>query len=204
MKRAGFHLPVSVTPSYESYSGSSGQQRVQTDPGKLGGRKVGLVRWQGRLSQRLDVMKYLDTSWFEEAVPVSEGLDAVKPLLGYYFCWAAINDLMGQIHTENPEFAVDELKSRKSSPLSVLSVIGHELTDEDFNARGAAFSEDYLRAKYFQDFTTTFLYDAADSHPFEVPDSWQRFDELAERIEKRFAKWSAGEDINRPWWRFWG
>jgi len=151
-------------------------------------------------------MKYLDTSWFEEAVPDagSEGLDAVKPLLGYYFCWAAINDLMGQIHTENPEFDVDALKSRKNSPLSVLSVIGHKLTDEDFNARGAAFSEAYLEAKYFQDFSTTFLYDAADSHPFDVPDSWQRFDELAERIEKRFAKWAAGEDINRPWWRFWG
>lgn len=151
-------------------------------------------------------MKYLDTSWFEEAVPASirQRLDAVKPLLAYYFCWAVMNDLIGEIHTEDVDFDIEALKRREMRPLSVLSKIDHKLTDEDFNQQGADFSSAYLQQKYFKDFTITFLADTGESHPFDVPDSWQRYDELAQRIDRRFTKWAAGVDINRPWWRFWG
>lgn len=151
-------------------------------------------------------MKYLDTDWFEPAVEHIDGAGSkdVMPLLGYYYCWAVCRGLAADSLFSGSGIEADDLRERSRSPLSVVELMDSKLVDEDFNDTGQAFSQAYLQRLYFDDFTRAFLEETGDSHPFDVSNSWENFDRLASRIDRRLADWQAGKDLNRPWWKFWG
>ena len=151
-------------------------------------------------------MKLLDTAWFEEAIEHFDGASQrdIMPLLGFYFCWAACSDLLGELHLDNSALDFTLLKERGITPLSVTDIIDSKLGDEDFNTDGRAFSAVYLKKRYFEDFTKAFIEETAETHPFAVSDTWENYERIAQRIEKRFIAWQSGKDINKPWWRIWG
>ncbi len=126
------------------------------------------------------------------------------PLLGFYFCWAACADLIREIHIENGAINGEGLKVRKHLPLSVNEFIDTKLGDEDFNQEGNSVSEEYLKKRYYEDFTLASIGITEGSHPFDVANCWEDYDLLAPKIEERFKEWKAGKDVNRPWGDFGG
>lgn len=157
-------------------------------------------------SSESEVVKFMDTSWFEQAIEHYNDASQrdIMRLLGFYFCWAACSDLLSELHLNDLELNVEALKKRDTSPLSVIDHIDTKLGEEDFNERGQLFSAEYLVKRYFEDFTKAFLEETLETHPFDVNDSWENYEKIAPRIEKRFDAWKCGKDINKPWWRFWG
>ena len=150
--------------------------------------------------------KYMDTSWFENAIEHYDGASQkdIMPLLGFYFCWAACSDLLSELHLKDSKLDVGALRKRTISPLSVIDHIDTKLGMEDFNESGQGFSAAYLQKRYIEDFMKGFLEETLETHPFDIDDSWENFEKIAPRIKERFDAWSSGKDINRPWWRFWG
>ncbi len=150
-------------------------------------------------------MKYLDTSWFLEALddhPDASVAD-IAPLPGFFLVWALLNDLGGEVLVAegNPEVAL--LKERKITPLGCGAVQADNITDECFNTKGNGFAQVYLEKVYFKDFVEAFEEETRNTHPFAVRDTWENYDKLAPRIDRSFAAWSQGKDINKAWWQFW-
>ena len=101
-------------------------------------------------------------------------------------------------------YSWEEFQSRTVSSLSIGGLLDWKLGHEDLNDEGNRFSSAYLPDLYLKDFEWVFMEQTADSHPFDVADSWENFDLLAERIDKRYKDWKAGKDLKRPWWKLWG
>ena len=157
-------------------------------------------------SSEIEGAKFMDASWFEQAIEHYDGASQrdIMPLLGFYFCWAACTDLLSELHLKDLELDIEALKNRDASPLSVIDHIDAKLRDEDFNRRGQLFSAAYLEKRYFEDFTKAFLEETLETYLFDVSDSWENYEKIAPRIDKRFNAWKRRNDINKPRWRFWG
>jgi hypothetical protein len=133
-------------------------------------------------------MKYDDASWhyggdFPSELPHEAGATHI----GMFLAWALTRDLVGALHVEESQEAVEEVRSRRMTGAEFLiSQCDEKLTDEDLSDLGNEFARQYYEETYFDDYCAEF--EEADT-AYHVEDTWENFERLALVIDRRFAEW---------------
>ena len=148
-------------------------------------------------------MKYLDSSWFLEMEGRSYDPGKVRILLALYLAWALKNGLGGNLHAVDNKVAHTELLQGRITPLQYFQSCDDKITDEDLNQDGCAFSNEYLKELYFEDYILALRGDAPEEEIFDIEDSWKNYEKLAKVVDRRFANWKSGKDLRTLWWQFW-
>ncbi len=109
--------------------------------------------------------------------------------------------MAGDIHTKDFPDGLAALRNRDITPGAFL--IQHcdeKFTDEDLNATGNAFANDYYEQEsggYLTDYESIFmrstLFRRRMKSLYHVPDTWNNFYKLSPTLEKRFFAWRSRE-----------
>ena len=148
-------------------------------------------------------MKYEDVSWHNTADEYPKDLtpEAAATHTGMFLAWALLNGLGGSIHADD----LQKLRSRSVTPGAFFfDDCDGKFTDEDLSDDGNQFAEDYFvveKDRYLRDYDAVLCHGLATA--YHVPDTWQNFDKLKPRLDRRLAEWRNGTLGKRPWWKFW-
>jgi hypothetical protein len=148
-------------------------------------------------------MKYEDASWHNTAddYPKDLGAEAAATHIGKFFAWALLGGLGSTMHAAR----LAALRIRGVTPGAFFyDECDGKLTDEDLNREGNAFAKAYFdpeSGRYLRDYDSVLCDGLATA--YHVRDTWQNFDKLKPRLDRRLAEWRRGELGHRPWWKFW-
>jgi tripartite-type tricarboxylate transporter receptor subunit TctC len=148
-------------------------------------------------------MKYEDASWHSGAHDFPKDLpaQAAGTHSGMFLAWALLGGLGSSMHTGG----VKNLKDRQVTPGAFFyEECDGKLTDEDLNAEGNAFAKAYFdpeSGRYLRDYDAMLCDGLATA--YHVRDTWQNFDKLKPRLDRRLAEWREGRLGRKPWWKFW-
>jgi tripartite-type tricarboxylate transporter receptor subunit TctC len=148
-------------------------------------------------------MKYEDASWHSGADDFPKDLpaQAAGTHSGMFLAWALLGGLGSTLHAG----ALPKLKERQVTPGSLFyEECDGKLTDEDLSGEGNAFAKAYFDPEsgaYLRDYDAV-LCDGLKT-AYHVRDTWQNFDKLKPRLDRRLAEWREGRLGRKPWWKFW-
>ncbi len=148
--------------------------------------------------------KYDDVSWHTGAAEYPKELphDAAATHSGMYMAWALLSGLGGELATDG----LPKLRARSVTPgRFFLEVCDGKFIEEDLSAEGNAFTQAYFdldRGRYLHDYDAVLC--RGMSTAYHVADTWENFDKLKPRLDRRLAEWRRGELGGKPWWKFWG
>lgn len=148
-------------------------------------------------------MKYEDVAWHNRAddYPKDLGERAAATHIGMFLAWAILCGLGASLHSGH----VVQLRARKVTPGAFFfEQCGGRLTDEDLNQEGNAFAKAYFdpeSGRYARDYDAI-LCDGLRT-AYHVRDTWENYDKLKPRLDRRLAEWRGGALGRKPWWKFW-
>lgn len=142
--------------------------------------------------------------------------------IGMFAAWIIMNGLESDLLREEAADDLAAVREREMTGLQfVCECCDGTLTDEELNDEGNAFAEDYysgantLVGCYLDDWGQL----CGDDSPKSYVDSWERYDQIAAIIDRRYLDWknppnlaidtkkaTAGSEPARdksPWWKFW-
>lgn len=142
---------------------------------------------------------------FPEGLPRENG----GTHIGMYLNWIIDNDLIGELHLEESIIEIEDVKARKINGRDFLfDYCDEKFCEDDLNEEGLNFTKYYYQdsknpeegfGQYFEDFedALTKQYDTI----YEVPNTWENYDQVAKRINKAYLKWKKKD--NKSSWKFW-
>lgn len=139
-------------------------------------------------------MKYDDASWhyegeFPDHLPDAAGATHI----GMFLTWMLLNGFASEDLLDEADSEVAELRDRSiTGPQFLIRVLDERLTAEDFSQEGNAFTVAYYKgqdddSRYVDDYLETF--GVSVETLYGVPDSWGNYDQLAARMDARYASW---------------
>ena len=140
-------------------------------------------------------MKYDDASWHYGADNFPKHLpqEAGGTHAGMFVAWAFISGLAGDLHIEDFPEDMPRLKRRGVTPgRFFFEACDGKFTDEDLNAVGNRFAQDYFdfrKGKYLADYEKVLAQNCPDL--YSVADTWENFDRLRPVLDQRFEDWKA-------------
>ena len=152
-------------------------------------------------------MKYEDVSWHYPADEYPKDLpeEAAATHTGMFLAWALLGGLGGEIHTKELPAGIDSLRARRVTPgRFFFEQNDGKFTDEDLNEEGNRFAEVYFEAEkglYLKDYDAVLC--AGLETAYHVRDTWENFDKLKPRLDRRLDEWRRGVLGKKPWWKFW-
>jgi hypothetical protein len=147
-------------------------------------------------------VKYDDVSWHASADEYPKGLpeSAAATHTGMFIAWALLAGLGGETAAED----LPALQARSITPGRFFyDTCDGKFVDEQLNDEGNRFTQAYFdldKGMYLPDYDRMLC--AGFTTAYEVPDTWENFDRLKPRLDRRLAEWRAGR-LGRPWWKFW-
>lgn len=140
--------------------------------------------------------KYDDADWhyggeFPEDLPNAAG----GTHIGMFAAWC----LLGGFAGEDIADELDPLESRELTPGQFLmDVLDEKFVSDDLTADGNAFAVAYYQgeddnSRFIADYLAEF--DTTAAQLYHVPDTWEVYDRIADRIDARFRAWA---DAGRP------
>lgn len=114
--------------------------------------------------------------------------------IGMFLAWAFNNGLVGELHLEDSEDELEQLKKREITGSEfIIQMCDEKLWDEDFNEVGAEFAIDYYNesefpANYLDDYSALFD-DESLLTLYHLPNTWENFDRLKPILDQRFEEW---------------
>jgi len=148
-------------------------------------------------------VKYEDVSWHSGADDYPKDLphEAAGTHSGMFFAWALLGGLGSNLHAGD----VVRLRKRETTPGAFFcGECDGKLTDEDLNDEGNAFAKAYFdpeSGRYLRDYDAMLCEGLQTA--YHVRDTWQNFDKLKPRLDRRLAEFRRGELGKKPWWKFW-
>ena len=148
-------------------------------------------------------MKYEDVSWHSGAEDYPKELpqEAAGTHSGMFLAWALLGGLGSTMHAGR----LARLRKREVTPGAFFCAeCDGKLTDEDLTREGNDFAKAYFdpeSGRYVRDYDAMLCEGLPSA--YHVRDTWQNFDRLKPRLDRRFAEWQRGELGRKPWWKFW-
>lgn len=140
--------------------------------------------------------KYDDASWhYGGAYPEDLPDEAAATHIGMFVAWCLLNGFAGG----EVEGELTELQEREVTPGAFLmQVLDEKFVSDDLTDDGNAFAVAYYVGKdndsrYVDDYLAAFQTSTTDI--YRVPDTWEVFDRVADRISARHNAWIA---VGRP------
>ena len=152
-------------------------------------------------------MKYEDVSWHYPADEYPKELprEAAGTHAGMFLAWALLGGLAGDIHVREMPDGIASLQARNTTPgRFFIEQCDGKLTDENLNEEGNRFAAVYLdpdKGLYLKDYDAVLC--AGLETAYHVPDTWQNYDKLKPRLDRRLDEWRRGVLGRKPWWKFW-
>jgi hypothetical protein len=149
-------------------------------------------------------MKYEDVSWHSgtDDYPKDLPAEAAATHTGMFLAWALLGGFGGELHEDD----LDKLRARSVTPGAFfVEQCDGKFTDEDLNDEGNAFTQAYFdpeKGLYLKDYDAL-LCEGLET-AYHVPDTWENFERLRPRLDRRLDEWRRGMLGRRPWWKFWG
>lgn len=142
-------------------------------------------------------MKYDDASWhYSGDFPAGLPDEAGATHIALFLAWAVMNGLAGEYHTTDAADELALLRSRDITPTEwFIRACDEKFTDEDLNDEGNRFAMNYYGSGNGLHSTDgSYLSDYCDAFPnasslYEVEDSWDSFDALAPKLNRRLEDW---------------
>ncbi|MFK0690602.1 hypothetical protein ACFX5Q_20705 [Mesorhizobium sp. IMUNJ 23033] len=139
-------------------------------------------------------MKYDDASWhsggnFPKDLPDEAGATHIA----MFVAWAVLNDLAGEMHTEEFPDERERLKARSLTPREwFLEVCDGKFTDDDLNDAGNLFAARYYDAADTD--PVSYMADYSEAFPdgetlYSVPDGWDTYSTIQPMIDRRYQAW---------------
>ena len=137
-------------------------------------------------------MKYDDASWhYGGDFPNNLDDEAGATHIGMFVAWCLLNDLAGELHTDEFPEELKKLTNKESTPGKwFINNCDEKFTDEDLNELGNKFCKYYYAAEnapYLGVYESTLSSNI--SHLYAVPDSWESYDKLEPKIKSDFNEW---------------
>ncbi len=136
-------------------------------------------------------MKYDDASWHFGA----DNFGDLPEINGYthtgtFVAWAMLNDLAGELHTDEWPEEIDKLKSREISPAEYFRKnCDGKFTDEDLNDRGNKFAQSFFENDYFSVYAEAADPQGQYDNIYEIPSNWETYDKVAPQLDQAFNHW---------------
>ncbi|MDR2293809.1 MAG: hypothetical protein LBE05_01180 [Microbacterium sp.] len=144
--------------------------------------------------------KYDDASWHYGGIyPADLPDEAAATHIGVFVAWCLLNGYLDDEAAEDFADELEDLRARSITPgRFLLHVMDEKFVSSDLSEGGNAFTIAYYQgsegdSRYIDDFVAAFDTDTTDI--YRVPDTWDVFDRIAERIAARHAAWL---DSGRP------
>ena len=140
-------------------------------------------------------MKYDDASYYVGggSVPNDLPAEASGTRIGMYAAWAFLSGLGSK---DFPEL-LGVYVSREETPGAIfMDWMDEELTDADFSDEGNSFTESYYDVDpvhFFADYEEILCKDVETI--FHVADTWDNFNRLKPRLDRRFNEWQIQQKI---------
>lgn len=138
--------------------------------------------------------KYDDASWhYGGTYPGDLPDEAAATHIGMFLAWCLLNGYGDDEAVDDWSDELGELRARRITPgRFLLSAMDGKFIGEDLTDAGNAFTLAYYEGKdhdsrYVDDFVAAF--DTNTTDIYRVPDTWEVFDRIAERISARHAAW---------------
>ena len=122
---------------------------------------------------------------------------------GLYLGWVIERVLYSDLFRTEAAGLIERFKAREVTGPQVYADWDGCLIDDMLSADGNAFSAayfDFERGLYLRDYQEL-LSDGLPS-VYHVADSWENYDRLRPRLDRRFELWKQSPR-DRPWWQFW-
>ena len=150
------------------------------------------MRLIAALANKTGSMKYDDASWhYGGDFPSGLEQEAGATHIGMFVAWCLLNGFSGEIHTEEFPEGLEKLRNREQTPGQwFLEHCDEKFTDEDLNEQGNNFAQYYYAADgapYLNVYESILGHDV--SHLYAVPDTWDSFDKLAQKIGNDYSEW---------------
>ncbi len=116
--------------------------------------------------------------------------------IAFFVTWAMLNGLEGQLHQEDDQQLLNQLRQRKITPRSFLEIAcDDKFWEEDLSDEGNTFAHSYYVGRpgqitYFKDYEQVFLVEP--TNLFAVADNWENYDKIASLISRRYIEWKNG------------
>lgn len=143
--------------------------------------------------------KYDDASWhYDGDFPDDQPKEAGATHIGMFLAWMVLHDFASEELLTDAAKSVKALRARKLTGAELLMKdLDEKLASSDFNAEGNKFAMAYYEgkggdSKYVDDYLEAFGVDVGHSL-YTVADTWKHFDELAPKIDARYAAWTAAK-----------
>ncbi len=143
----------------------------------------------------------MDWHYRTEDFPKELKKEASGTHIGYFLAWAINNDLAGELHANESQESISNVKSRQMTGTEFLQKeCDEKFLEEDLNSIGNEFAKYYYESNiYFRDYESALAGDLPTL--YHVEDSWENYDRLAKLIGKQFIKWRSAK--TKKWWQFW-
>ena len=148
-------------------------------------------------------MKYDDVSWHTGADEYPKHLprEAAATHTGMFIAWALLSGLGGELAAED----LPPLRARRITPGRFFNdQCDGKFVDEQLNAEGNGFVTAYFdldQGGYLKDYDRVLC--AGLTTAYEVADTWENFDKLKPRLDRRLDEWRRGVLGRKRWWKFW-
>jgi hypothetical protein len=148
-------------------------------------------------------MKYDDVSWHTGAEEYPKDLppEAAATHTGMFIAWAALSGLGSELTEED----LPQLRAREITPGRYFhDVCDGKFVDEMLNDEGNRFTQAYFdldKGEYLYDYDRMLC--AGIETAYRVTDTWQNFDKLKPRLDRRLDEFRRGVLGRKPWWKFW-
>jgi hypothetical protein len=151
-------------------------------------------------------MKYDDVSWHTGAAeyPADLPKEAAATHTGMFVAWALLSGIGGDLHTKDLPDSIPRLRARSVTPGQFLLEGDGKFVDEMLNDEGNAFTQAYFdleKGLYLKDYDRVLCHGLTTA--YHARDSWENFDKLKPRLDRRLAEWRGGTLGRKPWWKFW-
>jgi hypothetical protein len=132
------------------------------------------------------VTKYDDVSWHcEDESP--EAMQAAAAPIAMFVTWCILRGLASDLHLRDFGPLVERLRGRAASPAEHVLAMDGKFSSGDLNSEGNRFAAAYYAREeggYYDDYA-----EIERSALGMAANSWQRFDQVAARIDERFREW---------------
>jgi len=148
-----------------------------------------------------DKAKYHFGGDYPKGLPIEQAFVHTGMFLG----WILDHDLYNKEFKQDARIldAIVEFKSRKiTGPKFFEEELDGVLLGEDLNEEGNEFTQyyfDFKKGKYLDDYGE--LLSSGLPSMYQVKDTWENYDKLKKRIDKRYEEWKSKK--NKRVWEFW-
>lgn len=143
-------------------------------------------------------MEYDNQNWhLNDDFPSNLDEKCALTHMGFFITWIIDNHLESNLLASNFINEINLLRNREMTGVDfILRCCDNKLSSDDMNDTGNQFAQSYYASdQYFDDYVE--LSDSNQDSIFSEPNSWAKYDDVRQVIDKRYNSWLKKQNVMR-------